>query len=402
MKPNKSKSYIEKAINFFVIACFLFIVSTFFLAKLTESANKPFWGDETYGLELSAGKHSYFEILINGAKGQASPAPLDYLALKFLDQIKERTSYFGLTPEVYFRLFANGITIFSALMILFLFRREIAKSKENLSTKAVQLLLLLCFPIAFLFTPKVYYFAAEARPYALWNSLFLLVLATSLLDAKNNKLLFALLILLSFSATAAIFQISAILLAYFIIGLLQKNDFRNILKKAIKLFAVPFFVVLYYCFRSGNWDMVRYGSTWDDFLKFWTHQSIIILIMLIAIAVCFVKRENRKYAIAPLSFLIVFLLGPLIFWITRFKGFFYVERQYIYYELSRPVFLLATIKCIPAYIKNAKSKTAITIILIVFFVVGGIFTLRPKRLRRFNKARINAMNVLRRDLQEKY
>ncbi|MFH1655220.1 MAG: hypothetical protein ABH954_01250 [Candidatus Omnitrophota bacterium] len=399
IRSRKNQSHIEKGLNLVFLAVYLFIVIIFFLSQLVESSNKPFWGDETYGLITNVRGDSYITTLLHGAKQQGSPAPLDYLACKVLDQLKEKVSYFGMSEEVYFRLFANGITAFSALMIMFLFRREIVKTKEDITIKTAQLFLLLCVPIGYLFAQQIYYYAAETRPYASWNSIFLLVLATSLLDAKKNWLFFVMLILLSLSATAAVFQISAIALAYFMVNLVKWEDFKNILIKTIGLFLLPLCIVLYYCFRAGIWDMVRYGASWDDFFKMWVHQSIIIPFMFFVIVLCFKRKENRKYATAPLAFLILFLLGPLIFWITRLRGFFYSERQFIYYGLTKTVFILTAIKCLPSYVKNIRSKTIVLVVIIIFCVVGAAFTLRPKRLKKFEQARVNALKVLNRDWQ---
>ena len=49
--------------------------------------------------------------------------------------------------------------------------------------------------------------------------------------------------------------------------------------------------------------------------------------------------------------------------------------------------------------KKYKSKSCLLAILIIFCVVIAVFTLRPKRLRKFQQARINALKVLNRDWQ---
>ena len=390
----KSKTDTEKVFNLLFLTAYLLMVITFFLGKIFDAFHKPFWTDEIFALTVIK-KSGYLHLLFNGAYGEGSPAPLDYIACKILNQIKDIVSYFGFTPEIYFRLFANGVTAFSALVILYLFKKDIRGGKSSTATRVTQLLLLLCIPIAYLFRTPVHYFAAEMRPYALWNSLFMITLATSYSEGKNRRLFFFSLALLAFSATASIFQICALAVAYFIVQVtIMGNKIKNILKCEIGLFAIPFFIALYYCLLPGKWNMVSFGGSWEDFVNAWLHKFGVIPLMLLAIMACFLKKENRKYAVAALAFLILFLIGPLIFLITRLKGFFYTGRQYIYYELATAVFILTLIKCIPAYVKNIGSKRMVNIILIVACLTGASLALKPKFIKNFIETENKAFKVL--------
>jgi len=380
-----------KILSVLFIAVYIFIVVTFFLSQLVVSSRKPLWGDEKNGLQSSIINHSYVDILINGAQLQGSPSPLDYLACKFLYQIKEKVSYFGLPQETYFRLFANFITAISMLIIMFLFKKEVSISKDSAAVRITQLFLLLCLPLVFLFNWKVYYYAAEMRPYALWNSLFMIVLAVSLLDTKNNKLLVAMLILLSLSATAVIFQLGAIILAYLIVGFIQKEDLKGLFNKAIRLFVVPFLLGFYYCLRVGKLSFG--GGAWGDFFGFWVRKSDIIPIMAVLVIICLIKKENTKYAVAPLAFLILFIMGPVAFWVTRLKGFFFADRQFIYYELAKPLFILTAIKCMPAYARSAKSRHAFIIVILAFCLIGCVFMFNSKRMAKFRNAAVDALRI---------
>lgn len=67
------------------------IATLFFLSQLLEAYRWPMWGDETHALDSTIRLHSYLSLLLEGAKGQVSPSPLDYLMVKFLDQVREVT-----------------------------------------------------------------------------------------------------------------------------------------------------------------------------------------------------------------------------------------------------------------------------------------------------------------------
>lgn len=391
-KLGKFRLSIYGILNLLFLIVYLFIVVAFFFGKIFDAFHKPFWIDEIFGLSVIR-SCSYTRLLFCGAPGEGSSAPLDYIACKVLDQIKENVSYFGFTPEIYFRLFANGITAFSALVILFLFKKGITNDRGNVAVKTTQLFLLLCLLIAYLFRTQIYYFAAEIRPYALWNSLFIIALATSFSEETNKKFFFFSLILVAFSATAAIFQISTLAAAYFVVRVVSTDKVKKILKDEARLFAIPFFVVLYYCLRAGKWNFVSPGENWENFISLWKHKLGIIPLMLSVITACFLKKENNKYAVAALAFLMLFLIGPLIFLITTSRGFFYAERQYIYYELSTAVFIMTLIKCIPAYTKKIKSKSIISVILITLCLIGASSALKSKYIKKFKRAAVNILKV---------
>ena len=148
IKLDRYRSLIKKIIILIFLALYLFFVAVFFFGKIFDSYHKPFWTDEIYALQANIRPYGYIHMIVNGAVAQTSQAPLDYIFCKVLDQTKETAFHFGLTAEVYLRLFANGVTAFSALFIMFVFKREITGNKYGSYLKAAQLLLLLFLPLS--------------------------------------------------------------------------------------------------------------------------------------------------------------------------------------------------------------------------------------------------------------
>ena len=72
-----------------IVACFYLAVfvtcGIFFFSQLREASLKPLWGDEIFGLERTIPNLHYQQMVIYGAKGQGSPAPLFYILGKALD-----------------------------------------------------------------------------------------------------------------------------------------------------------------------------------------------------------------------------------------------------------------------------------------------------------------------------
>ena len=180
-----------------------FVSAIFFTDQLYQASQKPFWGDETYGVQATARGNTYLGLLLGNARGsQSSPAPLDYLLLKPLDQIARQTSCLGLKVEVYYRLIANFSTTIVAFCFFLLFALSSRLVKQENSIFILQCLLIIFAMIAFLFSRFVHYYAAEMRPYAIWNAMYMLTLAIGILRLESDKLFVISMILLSLSATA--------------------------------------------------------------------------------------------------------------------------------------------------------------------------------------------------------
>jgi len=362
-----------------VFLIFLLLSGNFFFSQLLDASQKALWGDEVNG--FSSLSRSYPQLLLKGIPGQGSPAPLDYIFIKFLNSIKEKVNYFSLPPRSYFRLFSNFITLFCLWYILFIFIKDIFHSQKVTNTQFVQLVLLTCIPIAFLYKEDIYLFAFEMRPYALWNSLWFLCCALSLYERKK-KTFFLILLALSFSATAFIFQLFSLFLAYNLISLLQKKTIKEIVKSSSKLFLIPFLITIFYCLKSGKWSYTDPSwGTWSVFWNFWSGEFETFHIIIGVLILCLIKEGNRRYSILPLTMLFLYFSGPFIYWLTRSRGFFFTPRQYIYYNLCAPVALLTMIKCLPAYVDNIKNKKVILCVFFIFCMVAGAITFRKKNIR---------------------
>ena len=366
--------------------CSAYLLFVFFSSQMIEAANKPFWGDENANFKISLRPKSYVDMILYGAYKQASAAPLDYLVLKAFDDIKNTFPSIPLKDEVYYRLWANLANCLSLVAVFILFYRRMVKENVVPLTMGIQCVLLLLSGFAFLYSRQVYYYAAEMRPYALWNALWFFVLAASLFHKQNDRPLRIGLILLAFCVSAAIFQILCFALAIIIYQLIEREDMKAIIAKIVRWVLIPFIIVFYYCLHAGTWEMVSAGGSVGSFFDMWNHQSIIIPKMLVLIGLCLGRKEARQYLLAPLTILILYLIGPGIFWITRLKGYFYDARQYIYYDLTNAVFILTVIQCLSVYMDSIKSKTNKVIISILLIALCFSFSFRKKFTSKFYRA----------------
>src|SRR3989338_430297 len=175
-------SLVSKVVLVIFLLIIFILLFTFFCSQLLDASNKPLWRDEWFGLKVSVGSASYAGLLLRGAAGQATPAPLDYLAVKFFDQIKEAVNYFSLPPRAYFRLFSNLAALFGLLLIVALFALDIQRLERSRGEQLAYFFLLICVLVAYLYNEFLYFFAAEARPYALWTILWFMSAALFLLE----------------------------------------------------------------------------------------------------------------------------------------------------------------------------------------------------------------------------
>ena len=368
------------------------LAAVFSFHQLYQASQKPFWGDEIHGLRHSIHQADYHQLLLKGANGQGSPSPLDYVAVKVLDDVKERVNYFGLTDEVYFRLFANGVTAFAAVWVILLFAFYISKQDYPLWIKCLQYCLLLGVPFAFYFTRHVYYYAAEVRPYALWNSLWLVVLAGFLVQDKHWRWFIVSLYLLALTATASLFQIGALTLAYLLWNVRTEN-IKTLLARTARIFIGPLCVAFYYALYAGHWHYPDNPKEWPQFLELWSHEGILLAFMVGGILLCLFHKDNRRLAVIPLAVILLYCMAPFIFFITKMKGFFYTDRQYIYFDLTQVIFLLIVIRTIPAYLQKIKNPGLACVAFVIILWIGQSAALRPKNCDKFRHTLKNAWEL---------
>ncbi|MBF0483962.1 MAG: hypothetical protein HQL25_04585 [Candidatus Omnitrophica bacterium] len=358
----------------------------FFFSEIHTASQKKFWTDETVGINNAITPKSYSQLIINGPPGEASPSPLYYVILRFLDHHKNQTN---IPKLIYFRLPGILITLAVAWLICIILWQEIRKNNIDISTKIIQYILLMAIPFRFLFEEDVYYYAMESRVYALWNSLWFLCLFFTFND-RYTKYLIATLIILAFTATGISFQIVALIFAYIIIKIMEGETLKNISLNSIKIFFIPLCIIFYYGIKvpSFNYTEEMWG-TWQVFFSFWQENSRKFYFIIFTAILCLIKKETRKFCIIPLTMIILLLLGPVIYHITRAKGCFMTNRQYIYYHLAKVLGILTFIKLIPYYVKQKTPKLSI-IYSIIFISIGLGFTINNKAILAFAEGIKNA------------
>ncbi len=157
----------------------------FVLSSLGFSAKKTPWGDEEYGMAAGVRGTSVGEIFLEGVPGQGSPAPLDYLLLKGWDYLGDHFR-FGLPPFSFYRLNSLMIIVLTGVgLTLNLVARVRRMNHFSPRVKLVPLGLCVLFLGSFLFSTQIFYYSAEARPYALWTALFLILVFFVLFEAPR-------------------------------------------------------------------------------------------------------------------------------------------------------------------------------------------------------------------------
>ena len=339
---HSSKPWIKlssKIIFILLLITFVFLIATiFFAGRMDFASKKQIWLDENFAIKKTMRLTSYWDLLRGKAYGQGSPAPLDYFINKFHDSMRNQVHWFNLAPRVYYRLTSIIAAMLGAFVCFLFISLTFCADQTVFGFKAVQLLLLTCVPVLFLFHNVGSFYYGEIRPYALWNSLWFIVLAVSVLEEGRfrNGILIVAILLLAFSATASFFQIAMLLAAHGITLLIKdKNNIKSHLLKLAKLYAAPLLISFYYCLHSNRWGYPYDPLWWVEFQKLWNVNAILISMMLNLFLLAFIKKENFKYTLAPLATILLFLIGPLLFALVVSKGFFYHQRQYLYYRLNK-------------------------------------------------------------------
>jgi hypothetical protein len=324
----------------------LLVLSIFYtIALFHRAANKTFWQDEQFAFGGTVRPQPMLRLLIEGGSGQASPAPLDYVLLKGLDAIRVPVRYFGLTPAVYYRLAAYLATMLTAWLIAFLAWRSLLRDRDLVSP--LQLVLIFFAIWAYFFSATTYHYSIEMRPYSLWNNLWFLLGAVLLYHPRRIGVIFLILVSMALTASGAVFQFVALGLAFLIMRTIQGESWKQVLPQTLLLLLPPFFLGLFYSLKSGNLGISLEGQSWGYFLKYMVTNEHVPVFTALGIFLCSLRRDTWKFAFPAVALLVLYLMGPALFWATRSRGMFHADRQYIYYATAIPFFFLIASKVYP-------------------------------------------------------
>ncbi len=346
-------------------AFFTLCLSILFITQAFQAAEKKdFWTDEDMTLNITLTR-GYLDTLLKGAKTQGSPAPLEYLGLRLLNQIKPFVRSFGLPFNIYYRLNSIFYTAISGLIVMGLVinsdRHLFFNKRRNQKIGACHYLLLLAALALYYFMPQNFHFSVEMRPYALWNSLWMVSMVLFLFYEERKVLLSVCLTFLAMTATASVFQLSAFAASFLFVKLLHKEKLGDVLKSGLKIFIIPTIICLYYVLgTTQTWNYGKSERYWGEFFYFWTTRERIFLLPSLGLVLASVSKKFQNHIIVFLTMLVLYLISPCINYITMAKGFFFSPRQYRYYDLIYPLFLISSASLFPYYLKKMKCITGRT------------------------------------------
>ena len=341
----------------FFSTAIIFLLIIFSVNSLSLSGRKPFWLDEVHSLSNSIRRHSYQDIVINGAIGQGSPSPLDYIIVKTIDKYKSNLNYLNLQPHQYFRAYNLFFLWLAIGLISFL---VLKKNKSNLIRFAFVVAL-----ASFLFNSQVAYFASEMRPYSIWASLSFMFLFILTLPLIPQLTLTITTILLALTTTASIYQITSYILSLLLLVLL--------FKKPKKIFTVPLLttlvasclIIFYYILHLGSSNYPT--PAWGYFLQFWVNYLPVIFLGIVLSFYHYLKKDKPSLT-ASLAGAFWLLFGPLSFFMTQQKGFFFTPRQYIYYFPVLSLFLYQSLIIIFNWPKKQKKLALLVLALSIYLL----------------------------------
>lgn len=379
-------------ISLFIIS---FHTSCVILDRVVSASTKRLWTDETFGLSVSVKKFDYGYMIIHGVDGQASPSPLDYLCQKILADIRYQVNFFGFRPEIYYRLFPISMMCLALIIVSCIYSLDILRGQYAIFIKIIQLIILCAVPFVYFYEPLVSYYALELRPYSLWNSIFLIICALGLRNKPWGRGMIVCLCMLGFTATASIYQISLCVMAYFIVHFRRHSLKENVLT-CFRIFSLPMIISLYYCLKVEEWNWPvpddAWVIAWNEYLGFWVRHALAIPMMLLIWGLNVRQNRGKFISPVPLMFATLFVLGPFLFQITRWKGFFYQPRQYLYYDLYLTIFFCGIIQQLPAFLQNVRSKLMGNLFLVFIVLFMFVLILDSHRMESFYDSFQNAVH----------
>ncbi len=171
-------------------------------------------------------------------------------------------------------------------------------------------------------------------------------------------------------------------------------------KETLLVFGGGILICIFYSLKSGVWEYR--GEEWGtivQFLGFWKGYAHFAVLYLFLFFIALRVRAPEAVTRTVLAAFLFFAMGIAIYLITRYRGFFFTPRQYLYYELFLPVSLLLGIwvagkpgfwgtleSSWPAFVRVGKYAAPVGIILLLF--IGGV----P---RQFSRSVADAVVVLK-------
>lgn len=310
----------------------------FLVLALRRADRNSLRGDEILTLTWHRESGDLGSIVLKGAPGQVSPAPLYYVAAVLADRARGALGYLGLTWSGYARLPSILFSISLGTVAILLLAHRMCR--DETPSSPVAWFLLLCALAVYWFQPKVFAFAGTDRPYALWNGLWLLTLAWMLCRPESNIGLAVLLTVLAATATAACFQILAVGIAFAVVRRRDGRSWKDILKDGSAVFTGPALLGAYYALRSNPAGKDAEPDAMTNLAKFWLVTNLPAWLAAgPALALVFTRPKLRNFALPVISFTLLLIMIPLIYGIARIKGFSSPSRQYLWTMTGLPLAL---------------------------------------------------------------
>jgi len=344
-----------RCLGLIIILC----IGAFFAYRaIQHSSVKDFWGDETFGLQGTARGESYQELLSSGARGQGSRAPLDYIFIKSLDSVY-KPFFENIPPNVYYRLNSIFWDFLAGILVAVLSLLALDREKSHPGVLGAQVFLICYALIVFYFKRDNMHFATEMRPYALWNSLWYVMLGCVMLRLPAIWLFLAG-ILLALTSSGALLQIPSLALAQAIIRLVNRDNLSSIPRDTISIYLVPFLIALFYTMHAEKFTYVKsaldYQHYSHEFLLFWISKWRTAVLSVAGIFLTIWHRRGQGCAIVFLSLLLLYGAAPAINSKILSTGFFFTSRQYLYFDLIFPIFIYTVGLVLPEYLNTITKK----------------------------------------------
>ena len=271
---------------------------------------------------------------------------------------------------MYFRLVSLLATLLACWLIALLAWRVLKKEGP---VSPMPFVLILYAVFAYLFTMQTYNYSLEMRPYSLWNALWFVIGALFLYHPEKRVVIFLLLVAMGLTASGALFQFIAVGAAVLLMSLLLGSPWKKGLRDGLILTLPAFLLALKYCRLTDDLgNRPGEGQNWLSFLTYMFTNEHVPIMTVMAIGLCFLQRETRKFAYPAVLLLILFLMGPLVYTSTRSRGMFFADRQYIYYNTAIPFFFLIAARIYPALMKMlAQPMRRRALVAALWVLMGG-------------------------------
>jgi hypothetical protein len=161
----------------------------------------------------------------------------------------------------------------------------------------------------------------------------------------------ALTTLMVMTSSSAIIQAGSLALIFLAVKIVMKEKLLPLVQNLAKIFVISVLVWFYYAHHLPSFGIESgdYEKYTKEFFDFWLTKEKIPILSVLGIAMVWGEKKLQGPLIVFTTALFLYLISPVLNFLVIKRGYFFSSRQYIFYDLVIPFFIIGLAMVLPHY-----------------------------------------------------